>query len=95
MRGLSLRWSGFWIEPNGSIALGERAPSSLQKEDALAYKKVMLWNSIVWAVALMAMAIVLKGSDQFITLLIILVAGAVASDAVIAGLSNPGRNRRS
>jgi hypothetical protein len=53
-------------------------------------KNVVFLNSLVWAVAIFACAVVLKGSDDFLPVLIVLLMGAVGSDAVISRL-NPRR----
>ena len=50
-------------------------------------KQVLLWNSIVWAIAVLACAVVLKGSDEFLGVLVVLLCGAVGSDAVVTRLN--------
>lgn len=47
-------------------------------------QRALVWNSIVWAAVMLASAVVLRGADEFIGVLIVLISGAVASDAVIA-----------
>lgn len=43
----------------------------------------MILNSIVWAVVMLASAVILKGSEEFIGVLIVLVVGAFASGEII------------
>ena len=40
-------------------------------------------NSIVWAVTMVACAVLLKGEDAFLGVLLVLILGAVGSDGVI------------
>lgn len=46
-------------------------------------RRAVLLNSFVWAAVVLAAAFILKGADSFIPMLIILLMGSVASDAVI------------
>jgi hypothetical protein len=47
-------------------------------------RRGLLYNSLVWALMVFASAVILQGSDAFIAMLIVLLMGAVASDAVLA-----------
>lgn len=49
----------------------------------MSHKQLLLWNSIVWAVVMLGCAVVLKGSDEFIGVLLVLICGMVGSDAVV------------
>jgi hypothetical protein len=51
-------------------------------------KRLVLWNSLVWAGALLACAVVLKDTGGFIGVLLVLICGAVASDALLAASSD-------
>lgn len=70
------------LRPTGDSAAGvsRHAPTM---------RRALLWNSIVWAAAVFASAVVLKGYG-FVGVLIVLLCGAVASDAVIAAAAKPG-----
>jgi hypothetical protein len=47
-------------------------------------RSIVVQNSLVWAAAILASAVVLKGTAQFLPMLLILLMGAVASDALLA-----------
>ncbi len=47
-------------------------------------RKRLLLNSLVWAATVLASAVILKGSDLFMPMLLVLLMGAVASDALLA-----------
>ncbi len=49
-------------------------------------KQVLFWNSVVWAVAMLGCAVVLRGVDGFIYVLLVLICGALGSDAVVSRL---------
>jgi hypothetical protein len=41
------------------------------------------FNSIIWTAVVLASAVILKGDDAFMPMLIVLISGAVASDAAL------------
>jgi hypothetical protein len=47
-------------------------------------KQLLLINSLVWALTILASAVILQGTDAFIGMLIVLLMGSVASDALIS-----------
>lgn len=54
-------------------------------------KNALLLNSLVWAGVILATAVVLQGTDSFVTMLIVLLMGSVASDAILAAPAAPGQ----
>jgi hypothetical protein len=62
-------------------------------------QRVRMWNAAVWAIAMLADAVVLKGAEGsvFIAALLVLIVGAAGSDALLVralplggGLPPPG-----
>lgn len=47
-------------------------------------RSIVVQNSLVWTAAILASAVVLKGTEQFLPMLLIFLMGAVASDALLA-----------
>ena len=45
--------------------------------------RMLILNSVVWAVAILATAVILKGSGEFISVAIVLLLGAFASGEII------------
>ena len=48
------------------------------------FGRLMMVNAIVWAATMLACAVVARASDQFSYLLLVLIAGAALSNAVVS-----------
>ena len=46
-------------------------------------KYVVFWNSVIWGVVVFASAVVLKGSDDFVPMLLVLLCGAAGTSALL------------
>ncbi len=55
------------------------------REAVMSRKRVRTWNAVVWAVAMLADAVVLKGVDGtvFVAALLVLIVGAAGTDALL------------
>jgi hypothetical protein len=68
------------------------------KERVMSRQRARMWNAVVWAVAMLADAVVLKGVDGsvFVAALLVLIVGAAGTDALLVralplgGSSRPG-----
>ncbi len=47
-------------------------------------RALVLWNSVIWAAVMLACAVALQGSEAFLAVLLVLICGAAASDAVLS-----------
>ena len=47
-------------------------------------RQKLFLNSLVWAGTVLASAVILKGTDLFMPMLLVLLMGAVASNAMVA-----------
>ena len=73
---------------------GPRSPGSADSQArVMTQKRLLLSDSLVWAGVILACAVVPKGNSDFIGVLLVLLPGAVASDALLAALDNR-RSRR-
>ncbi len=57
-------------------------------------QRVRLWNAVVWAVVMLAIAVVLKGVDGsvFVGVLMVLIVGAAGTDALLVRVLPPDRS---
>ncbi len=69
------------------VPAGALVESHAREVRGMSLKQVLLWNSMVWAVALVAAAVLIGQRDDFLGLVLVLICGAVASDAVISRLT--------
>ncbi len=55
-------------------------------------QRVRMWNAVAWAFAMLADAVVLKGVDGsvFVAALLVLIAGAAGTDALLVRAFPPG-----
>ncbi len=62
------------------------------KEGVMSRQRVRMWNAVVWAVAMLADAVVLKGinGSVFVANLLVLIAGAAGTDALLVRALPPG-----